>query len=314
MLAAPPLLVTELPGQGVTNLVWNRVVLLISGVALGWNLVHYMVAPRSRARRHLLLVAVAALVGVGTSAWLIPASGPGVLMVGLVVLLGSALVAYAGNAREVSKVEEPLARALPDRPAAPDARVAVLLVAEGEPSSYDGPLPWALRLQRREATGRSAPHWFGRPLAYARLRAAYERLPSDETTEGWLQGVAARLSEELGPGYSCSATLRDGSPSVASVLSRLAEAGHRRILVLAADGDPALAAMLRDEATRSRIRELGVSVSVLAPAGGDDLAALQEARLQALLAGVAPASLAEAGAPLVARAAAAVRAEVTERT
>ncbi len=293
---------------------WNRVVLLVAGVALGWNVVNYLVAPAERARRHRTVAIVAALAGLGMAAWLVPTSGAGGLLLALFVLLATALVAYAGHAREASKVDEPLPRALPPRPEVADPRVALLLVADGDPRTYDGPGPWARRLRRCEAAGRPTPHWFARPWALARIRAAYARLAPTETAEGWLGGVAAALGQALGPGYAAEAVMLSGAPSLASTLSRLAEAGHRRVLLAPVAGEDALPDLLRGEITRSRVRELGVQVTVL-PSGPDAaLSARLDGRLQALLSGQDPAPLTDLAAPLVAGLAAAVRAALPADT
>ena len=198
---------------------WNRVVLLVAGVALGWNLVHYLTAPPERVRRHQLWMVVSAVAGVGISASLVPAFGAPALGMGLAVLVASALVAYAGNAREISKMEEPLPRALPQRSATTDARVVVLLAVDGEPPAYDGPAAWAQRFRRREAAGVCGPHWFVRPWVYRRVRAAYGRLAPGATLQGWLGSLAADLEQALGPGYLGRVAYLAGTPSLACTSS-----------------------------------------------------------------------------------------------
>jgi len=292
--------------------VWNRVVLLLCGISLGWNLVDYFVLPSDRARRYGLRALVSGAVGVAVSVWLVPASGLAGLTMGLTVLALSAFLAYAGHAREISRVEEPLPRALPERSSTAEPRTAVVLVADGEPDQYDGPGAWAPRFRRREAAGRPVPGWLSRPRALARVRSVYERLPAEDRAGAFLNGVAGRLESELGEGYVCCAALSDGPPSLASVIAHLAEAGHRRVLLIVCDDDPGVATYLRDEVTRSRVRELGVVADVLLPGGGEALASLQEQRWCALLAGLLPPTLEGAEAPLVERAAAAVRAAAAE--
>jgi hypothetical protein len=269
---------------------WNRVVLLAAGVALGWNLVHALVAPFPRARRHRVWVLVAGAVGLGMSAALVPTGGVGAFLVGLLVLGLSAAVAYAANAREVGKAEEPLPRARP-APAASDPRPAVLLVAAGEPRTYTGPAPWAAA--RRREGGEGAPHWFLRPAAYARIRRAYARLAPEETVEGWVDGLGRRLDRALGDGYRVREAFLDIPPTPASALFHAAEDGHRTILLLPIGLPPDAIARLREEVARSRVVEVGVAVSYLASVGGEGaLAAALGARLPALARGTAPPPLA----------------------
>jgi len=275
--------------------VWNRVVLLIAGVACGWNLVHVLSAPADRARRHRVWVALAVVAGIGMSAALVPSSGVGAFVLGLVVFLGSAVVAYAGNARELGKEEDPLPRPRPEPPTSGDPRPVVILVADGEPETYTGPGPWAREWRRRAHAGpEAAPHWLLRPLTYTRIRAAYGVLPPEDTVQGWLSTLARRLDRSLGGEYRVQEAFLRISPSLASTLFHLAEDGHRTVLLVPVGYAQDVAAPLREVVTRSRVREVGVSVDYAPVLGIDsDVADVLGARLPALARGQAPPRLAD---------------------
>jgi hypothetical protein len=80
---------------------WNRVVLLATGMAFGWNLVNYFTVAPARREAQRLRIIVSAMIGValiislGMQEWQAAA-------VGSVVFLGTALIAYAANARQAA--------------------------------------------------------------------------------------------------------------------------------------------------------------------------------------------------------------------
>jgi len=239
---------------------WNRVVLLVAGVALGWSLVHYASAAPERQRTHLARLLVALAVGALFIGWL-GAAGPqvGLLAAGVFVL--SALVAYAANAKQVNRVPErpPLPR--PDTPLEGQQGTALLLVFRGEPRSYDGPSHWAARLLERAAGGERIPHWFVRPWTYARIRRAYQRMGGSNLQTAARDALLGQLNARLPQFAYVGAASPDTAPLLADELLRLTQRGMARI-VLVPVGYPGDTADLLHEITRTRVREAGVQVAI----------------------------------------------------
>jgi hypothetical protein len=226
--------------------------------------VHWASAAPARQRTYLGRMLATLIVGALLVVWL-GVSAPVAGLVAVLVFALSSLVAYAANAKQVSKV---LAAETLDRPLAPlegQHGVAVLLVLPGEPRTYDGPAHWARRLRERAADGQPIPHWFMRPWAYGRIRRAYRAMgganPQCDAIHALLPQLRARLLqvEYLGDAYP------DTAPLLADELVRLVQQGLRRIVLapVGYPGDPTDA--LRDEVTRTRVRGIGVQVDVAPP-------------------------------------------------
>jgi hypothetical protein len=243
---------------------WNRVLLLVSGFAFGWILVSYLTVPPSQKRARLIWLATSlGAGGVVVTLMALAALSSGVA--GVLAFLFSALVAYAGNARQVNKAAEhsPLNR--PERPLHKDARIAVLLIAEGEPAKYDGPASWAQRFLELAASGERVPHWLTRPLAYARIRAAYQAMRDRNPLNSTLACLARQLGGLLGQGYLVADAYLEAAPTLAQMLVHMATEGLSRVVLVPASVDHASPReRLRAEVTRSRVREIGVDV-VYAP-------------------------------------------------
>ena len=239
----------------------NRVFLLISGFAFGWTAVKCLTVPEDKLRSQwaglALSLAVGALVIVALGVTS-PAAGGAALGAFLV----SALVAYAGNARQIDKLAAPPPeRRKLERPVAKDTRRAVLLVCEGQPREYGGPAAWASLLRRMEAEGRPTPHWFVRPWVYARIRAAYRAMGGRHPLHAAMDGLAQALQARLGADYACQAAYLSAEPRLLDALARLAEQGLGAMVLVpvgfAEDPHP----RLRAQIVQSRILEIGVRVS-----------------------------------------------------
>lgn len=247
---------------------WNRVFLLASGFLFGWALVRYWTVPRAQMGTHALRLGIGLVVGLVVIV-LLGLDSPAAALAGLAVYAVSAVVAYAGNARQVNRVDD-VAPPLPPTPTGTEAgRQGVVLVSCLEPPAYEGPDYWAWRLRRRENDGRPAPHWFVRPRAYARIRAAYAALGDDTSGESppsdALRRAAKALDATLGADY-CVETARVGvPPSVAHALANLANDGITRVIVQPLDVPADAMDALRREVTASRVREVGVRVTVADP-------------------------------------------------
>lgn len=244
---------------------WNRVFLLASGFAFGWTLVSYLTVPLAQARERLIqliLSLAAGLAIIGLMAFSSPPTG----LVGGVVFTLSALVAYAGNARQINKAEHPAPLDRPERPLEQrDPRLAVVLVAEGEPVAYDGPKPWARRLEELAALGERVPHWFMRPFTYARIRATYRAMGGRNPFNDAIAHLAKRLEGQLGSGYFVQDAYLAATPSLAEVLARLVEQGFVRTALLPIGLERGWQAALPAEVARSRVLEVGVQVTHIAP-------------------------------------------------
>jgi len=255
---------------------WNRVFLLASGFAFGWVLVSYLTVPSAQVRDRLIQLVLSLSVGlvvIGFMAFSSPQSG----IAGGMVFVFSALVAYAGNARQIGRAEglPPLGQTAigegpidrPKRPLAEDPRIAVVLVAEGEPVEYDGPKPWARRFGELAASGGAVPHWLARPFSCARIRAAYRKMGGRNPFNDAVTHLAKQLEGQLGTGYCVQDAYLGAAPALADVLVRLAEGGHRRVVLVPIGFASYSQEALRAEVVRSRVREVGIQVIYAAPLG-----------------------------------------------
>jgi len=253
---------------------WNRVFLLASGFAFGWVLVSYLTVPLAQVRDRLIQLVLSLSVGlvvIGFMAFSSPQSG----IAGGLVFAFSALVAYAGNARQIGRVEAlpPLGQAAigenpidrPKRPLAEDSRIAVVLVAEGEPVEYDGPKPWARRFAEVAALGGAVPHWFVRPFSCARIRAAYRKMGGRNPFNDAVARLTRQLEGQLDAGYRVQDTYLGAAPSLGDVLARLAEGGSSRVVLLPIGFEGDSQEALREVVVRSRVREVGIQVAYAAP-------------------------------------------------
>lgn len=242
----------------------NRVFLLISGFAFGWTAVKCLTVPTDRLRAQwmglTLSLAVGGLVIVALGATSLAAGGAA-----LGVFLVSALVAYAGNARQINKLAAPPERRKPERSIAKDTRRAVLLVCEGWPREYGGPAEWAGRLRRMEAEGQSTPHWFVRPWIYARIRAAYRAMGGQHPLHAAMEGLAQALQARLGADCCCQAAYLFAEPRLLDVLVRLAEQGLGVMVVVPLGLVEDAHQRLRAQVVKSRVIEIGVRVSYAPP-------------------------------------------------
>ncbi|MFH1086205.1 MAG: hypothetical protein V1772_10640 [Chloroflexota bacterium] len=239
--------------------VWNRVVLLAAGLAFGWSLVNRMTVPTGdkpvQATRLALAAGAAALV----VALLARASAQAAVE-GSLVWLFSALVAYAANAKQASRVQAWLPMDRPERGPATGARARVLLVHAGEPETYGGPAPWAEALAAAQARGERISHWLARPRTYARIRAAYEQAGASDLHQE-LRALASAVRVELGEGVSVSLTELHPRPAVARLLTRLATEGAPRAVLVPLALDEAEMTTLREQVGASQVREVGLPVS-----------------------------------------------------
>lgn len=233
-------------------------------MALGWTLVNYWTASPGRVRVHQVRMIVSLAAGALVVA-LLGLTMPQAALTGVFVFALSALVAYAGNAKQVSRLPDPPNLSAPGNPATPDERVAVLLVNEGEPTAYDGPLTWARRFRVLESADVSIPHWFVRPLTYARIRSAYRSMDAAHTLDGTISTLAKELERALGSAYLVQCAGLFTSPTLSVSLNRLAKGGIRRIIILPLGMDEAAPEVIREQVSASRVREAGVAVSYAAP-------------------------------------------------
>ncbi len=244
---------------------WNRVFLLASGFACGWILVSCLTAPLARLRDCRFQLTLSLAVGLGVIGLMTLSSLPSGIAGGLVFAL-SAFVAYAGHARQINKAEHPASLDRPERPLEQrDPRLAVVLVAEGEPVTYDDPKPWARRLEELAASGEKTPHWLARPFTYARIRAAYRAMGGRNPFNDAIACLAKSLEEQLGSGYFIQDAYLAATPTLAEVLARLVEQGFVRIVLLPLGLERGWQEALPAEVARSRVLEVGIQVTHSAP-------------------------------------------------
>jgi len=246
---------------------WNRVALLVAGVAFGWSLVHWASAA-DRQRTHLLRCIGALVVGVGLAAWL----GSDSLAAGVVALAVFAiatLVAYAANARQVDRIPEPEPRLAPDKPLEGQHGLAMLVLLEGEPRTYDGPAQWAPRLHRHAQAGHRIRHWLARPWDYYRIRRAYQAMGDIHPQRAAVDALMERVRPLIAGVDALDAAWLYTTPTLVNELTRLALRGLRHVVVVPLE-ETVSAATLHEDIARARIAEIGV-LSTIAPALKADL-------------------------------------------
>lgn len=255
---------------------WNRVLLLASGIALGWNMVHYWAAPKENLPRIRLRLGLSAGLG-ALVVVLLALSSWAAAALGLAILLGVALVTYAAHARQLSRAAPLWGYSLPDRPEVDDPRTAVLVVARGEPPLYDGPAYWAERLHELEGQGKAVPHWFLRPQAYARVRSAYATLRGGNPANAAVARLAEALGARLGERFAVQATFIATLPFLADTLQELVIRGLRRAVLLPVGWESDPQEILRAQVEHSRVQEAGMEIfyaglcpEVTLPPGSED--------------------------------------------
>jgi hypothetical protein len=243
---------------------WNRVILLCAGVAFGWNLVNYWSVSMEEKQRQAARLAIGLCTGMFIIVLLVRNSYQAGL-IGAFVFLLSALVSYASNAKQVNKSVFHYPLELPPRPNLKDDRCAVLLLSEGEPRRYTGPKPWAAHFRAREGKDKAVPHWFTRPLTYARIRAAYQAMGEENPFNDAISHLAQLLAASSGAGYVVEDAYLQASPSLAPALLDLAKRGFTKIGLVPIELDSTGLTFAGTEITRSRVRELGVEVKLAPP-------------------------------------------------
>lgn len=248
---------------------WNRVFLLAAGFLFGWSLVRYWSVPRAQMATQALRLGVGLALGAAVVVLLGLESLPAAVA-GVVVWALSALVAYAGNARQVNRVEDPPLAALPTPTGVGAPEQGVLLVSCLEPPVYDGPGYWVWRLRRREGRGEPAPHWFVRPRIYARIRSAYGAgAGGDAAGDSPPVDALQRIGQELGAALGADYEVRTAriAPTLASTraLADMARDGIPRIIVQPLHTPTDAMDEVRAAVTHSRVREVGVRVTLADP-------------------------------------------------
>lgn len=285
---------------------WNRVALLCGGVAFGWSIVHWLTVPlaqvSSQRTRIWLSMAFAAVVLV-----LLALESPGAALAGALVFALSAVVAYSAHAKQVASPKLPESWSYTPAPfAAPPANLdaqpdgtiqptthtiasnLVLVVAGGEPVTYEGPTGWAKRYRRNSAKDDSPVNWFTFPLLLARVRRAYGDM-GDQNPYGQLfHSLASELRERLPSDYAVVTNRLDSEPLVEKTLARPEMSACHLLFVIPAELDDDDMATLRESITRSRLREKGLTIKYLPvaslsspgdPTAGERLALLARAQV-----------------------------------
>jgi hypothetical protein len=133
------------------------------------------------------------------------------------------------------------------------------------PPTYEGPPAWASRLRYLEASEEQLPHWFVRPLALARIRAAYQAAGGQHPFVAMVEHLAESLSARLGDAYLVQTAYLDSTPLLRRQLAALAKAGIATV-ILVPIGDEALSQQaLRGQVALSRVREVGITVRYAMP-------------------------------------------------
>ena len=262
---------------------WNRVLLLASGLACGWMIVHlWSVADRDiRGQRTRLIIGLVA--GLGLVVWLswsVFSAG----LLGLGVFGITALIAYAANARQVNRVGNALPPRAPRIPEQLNAGTVVLLITCAEPAHYTGPSYWARALRQYPLSS----HWFLWPNRYARIRLAYRvmggRHPLDTVIGLLSTGLETRLSVPLAMHY---AYLGEERTFLAALVS-LAEEGFNQLVLVPLEDEKDVIDRLHDLVARSGVADTPLTITYARPLNLAITAKTQrERRLAGLLKGEA---------------------------
>ncbi len=270
---------------------WNRVLLLASGIGLGWNMVHLWAAPKEHLVRIRLRLGLSAGLGILVVAFWAFASWTAAAL-GLGLLLGVALVTYAAHARQLSRAAPLWGYPLPDRPDVDDPRMAVLLVARGEPPLYDGPAYWAQRLREVAGRGGTVPHWFLWPQVCARVRWTYAALRGGNPANAAVVRLAEALAARLGGQFAVQATFTATSPLLADALQELVMRGLRQAVLLPVGWEADPQDLLREQVGHSRAHEAGMEIICAGLCPGVALTpGSEDRRLAQWLSGQAPEGL-----------------------
>lgn len=241
--------------------VWNRVVLLASGMLLGWNLVHYWAAPDERKRGYLLRIILGALLGLPLII-VLAATSAAAAMLGLLVILFCALVAYAANAKQLLKRPWKAPQDPPARPASwTDQRVVYLITALA-PERYTGPAVWAEFVRQRAAAGRPTPHWLAFPYDCGRVRRAYAAMDGVSPTVMAVQQLAEAVEAALGENTSVRLASTLDLDALSESLRRSVAAGEREFVLVPLSLSERALTDLRNVVADSRVREAGANIRI----------------------------------------------------
>ncbi|MHB9034457.1 MAG: hypothetical protein ACYC6L_15605 [Anaerolineae bacterium] len=237
---------------------WNNVVLLASGLALGWTLVNWLVGPQKDVRGNLIRLCMAAAVGLGMAAWLSVTSLSSGLA-GLIVVVATAFIAYAANARQASRLPVSLPPHQPQiNPS--EVRTAVLLVTTAEPGQYNGAAYWAQALRQAPAT----PHWLLRPFVFRRIRQAYIAMGDSHPLDKVLTSLVGTLSCTFTDAQLFYAYLGEQRDFLARLVYA-AEQGVSRLVMVPLEDESRLQEDLHEMVLRSMLTETDLQI-IYAPA------------------------------------------------
>jgi hypothetical protein len=262
---------------------YNQILLLASGLACGWMVVHtWSVADQDLKGQRIRLI-IGVFAGLGLVIWLswsVISAG----LLGLIVFGATALIAYAANARQVNRVGHALPPRAPKTPEKLNAGTVILLVTSAEPLHYTGPSYWARALRQYSL----APYWFVWPRMYSRVRQAYRVMEGIHP----LDAVIGSLSESLRNCLDIHSTVRYAylgeERTFLSVLVNLAEEGFNRLVLVPLEDEEQVADRLHDLVTRSGITDTQPVVTYAHPVQLTATAkAERERRLVGLLKGQA---------------------------
>ena len=235
---------------------WNRVLLLATGLSAGWTLVNYWTVPAERMRGQLIRGLLSLSAGALTIG-LLALSSVEAGATGLVVFLLTLAIAYAANAKQVSKNDSVPPTRLPKVGARQALPIAVFLVTLVEPPAYSDPSPFAQAFDWLDSRDEPSPHWLIRPLTYSRIRLAYRRM--QENPPGVAGSTLAHeLQERIGPTYRVLETRLFSSRWLWQSLRELAEEGLQRVTIIPLNLDNESLALVREQVTQSRVREIGL--------------------------------------------------------
>jgi hypothetical protein len=204
-------------------------------MVIGWGLANYWTCPAYDMPRHRYRMTLGLVVALALCLWIawddIPSGFTALLIVGL-----SALVSYAGRARQISSlVDRPIDHPSPE--AWPGAASAILLVSHALPGAYTGPEHWVSYFRRVSGEPLTVRGWFSWPRIFARIRARYQQRVAPSEAFQTPAAVQERLQTLAGSGVLVSQAYPYSKPRLGTQLIALAGQGVSTVFVVPIDLD-----------------------------------------------------------------------------
>lgn len=240
---------------------WNRVVLVMCGMIIGWGTANYLTCAPGDLPRHRYRIGLGVVIALALALWMgwtRPASG--ITAAGIVAFC--ALIAYAARARQISSTREQSIIRDSETDQLGQQR-AVILVAQAHPEHYAGPEHWVAYLRPSGGTTQQDSQWFSRPRVLARIRRSYGAGQARPSTATALASLAEQLTLRLDNACVVRKAHPFAAPTVTSQLLSLALQEVQQIAVVPIDLSERRVKGMADQIALSRADQQGATVVLL---------------------------------------------------